>query len=166
MEINQSRRAFLAGLSAAGALLLLTRPALADEPPETTTVRIGKTTSICLAPAYIADDLLRAEGFTDVRYLAAAGGSSAAEMVAGGEIDVHASFAGTVVYQLDKGLPLTALAGVNVGCYELFAYEPIQTIRDLKGRRVGIQTMASSAHLYLSIIARHSGSTRSRTSSG
>jgi NitT/TauT family transport system substrate-binding protein len=159
MQMTQSRRDFLASASlAAAAGVLGTRGSLADEgPPETTTVRIGKTTSICLAPAYIADELLRAEGFTEIHYLAAAGGPSAAEMVARGEIDLHASFAGTLVYQLDKGLPLTALAGVNVGCYELFAHEPIQTIGDLKGRRVGIQTMASSAHLYLSIIARHIG---------
>jgi NitT/TauT family transport system substrate-binding protein len=159
MPIEQSRRHFLTSASlAAAAGILGPRASLADEPPpETTTVRIGKTSSICLAPAYVADELLRAEGFTDIRHLVTTGGFSAAEMVARGEMDLHASFAGTVVYQLDKGLPLTALAGVNVGCYELFAYEPIQTIRDLKGRRVGIQTLASSAHLYLSIIARHIG---------
>jgi NitT/TauT family transport system substrate-binding protein len=156
MRMMQSRRGFVA--SAAAASLLGGAPAFADEEPsETTTIRIGKTSSICLAPAYVADEQLRAEGFTDVRYLPAAGGPSAAAMVGRGEIDVHASFAGTLVYHLDKGLPLTALAGVNVGCYELFAYEPIQTIRDLKGRRVGIQTLSSSAHLYLSIIARHVG---------
>jgi NitT/TauT family transport system substrate-binding protein len=78
-------------------------------------------------------------------------------MIAGGEVDVGASFAGTVVYYLDQGMPITALSGVHVGCYELFAREPIRSIGDLRGRRVGIQTLASSAHLYLSIMASHVG---------
>ena len=74
------------------------------------------------------------------------GGPSAAEMVGRGEIDIHASFAGTVVYQLDKGLPLTALAGVNVGCYELFATSPRDDPRP-KGRRVGSRPWLKRAPL-------------------
>jgi NitT/TauT family transport system substrate-binding protein len=61
------------------------------------------------------------------------------------------------VYHLDAGLPITAVGGLHPGCYELFAHEPIRSISELKGRRVGIQTLASSGHLYLSIIARHVG---------
>ena len=52
---------------------------------------------------------------------------------------------------------MTALAGLHAGCYELFAHEPIRNISDLKGKRVGIQTLASSAHLYLSIMAAYVG---------
>ena len=33
-------------------------------------------------------------------------------------------------------------AGLHAGCYELFAREPIRSISDLKGRRVGIQTLS------------------------
>jgi NitT/TauT family transport system substrate-binding protein len=80
-----------------------------------------------------------------------------AEIVARGEIDVGTSFAGTVVYHLDSGWPITAIGGMHVGCYELFAREPIRNVGDLKGRRVGIQTLASSAHLYLTIMATHIG---------
>jgi NitT/TauT family transport system substrate-binding protein len=36
---------------------------------ETTTVRISKDLSICEAPLYVAAELLRAEGFTDIRYV-------------------------------------------------------------------------------------------------
>ena len=69
--IMQSRRDFLTTLSAAGAASIVSaRASLADEgPPETTTVRIGTSTSVCLAPQLIAETLLRAEGFTDIRYL-------------------------------------------------------------------------------------------------
>ena len=65
-------------------------------------------------------------------------------MIASGDVDFGTSFAGTVVYHLDAGLPLTALAGLHAGCYELFAREPIRSVSDLKGRRVGIQTLSSS----------------------
>ncbi len=159
MQIIQSRRDFLTGLSAAGAAGVLGgRTALADEaPPETTTIRLAFTTGICFAPLDVAAELLRAEGFTDVEYVRAAGGFSTPQMMAKGEVDFGASFAGTVVYHLDAGLPITAVGGLHVGCYELFAHAPVRSIRDLKGRRVGIQTLASSGHLYLSIMAKHVG---------
>ena len=71
MQIIQSRRDFLASLSAAGAAGVLgTRASLADEgPPETTTIRLAVIPRICIAPSTIAEELLRAEGFTDVRYV-------------------------------------------------------------------------------------------------
>jgi NitT/TauT family transport system substrate-binding protein len=157
--MKQSRRHFLASASlAAAAGVLSSRRARADEgPPETTTIRLSFTTAICFAPMDVAETFLRAEGFTDVSYVKAEGGFSAPEMVGRGDVDVGASFAGSVVYHLDAGLPLTALGGLHAGCYELFAREPIRSVGDLKGRRVGIQTLASSAHLYLAIMATYVG---------
>src|SRR5215831_17676951 len=67
-----SRRRFLGGLTLAGtAGLLGLRPALvaAEPPPETRRIRLIKITGICVAPQYVADDLLRVEGFTDVEYV-------------------------------------------------------------------------------------------------
>jgi NitT/TauT family transport system substrate-binding protein len=159
MGTTKSRRDFLTGLSAAGAAGVLgARASRADDgPPEVTTIRLAFTSSICFAPLDVAEQLLRAEGFTDVRYVKGAGGFSAPQMVGRGEVEFGASFAGTVVYHLDAGLPLVALGGLHAGCYELFAHEPVRSIRDLKGRRVGIQTLASSGHLYLSVMARHVG---------
>jgi NitT/TauT family transport system substrate-binding protein len=159
MNLLQRRREFVATLSATGAAMLLGgEPVLADEAaPETTTVRLPQIPGICFAPIYVAEDLLRAEGFTDIRFVASAGGMVEPEMVARGELDLGSSFAGTVVHFLDLGLPIAALAGLHVGCYELFVHDPIRAIRDIKGRRVGIQTLKSSSHLYLSIIARNVG---------
>jgi NitT/TauT family transport system substrate-binding protein len=162
MRIRQNRRHFLASASlaaAAGAAGVLgTRSSLADEgPPETTTIRLSFNTTICFAPMDVAEAFLRAEGFTDVLYVRTPGGFNAPQMVARGEVDFGSSFAGSVVYHLDAGLPIIAVSGLHVGCYELFAREPIRTISDLKGRRVGIQTLTSSAHLYLSIMAKHVG---------
>jgi NitT/TauT family transport system substrate-binding protein len=161
MQIIQSRRDFLASASAAAAGaagVLGARGSLAAEgPPETTAIRVVFTTNICLVPLDVAETFLRAEGFTDVRYVRAEGGFSAPEMVGRGDGDFGGSFAGTVVHHLDAGMPITAVSGLHVGCYELFAREPIRNVGDLKGRRVGIQTLSSSAHLYLSIMATHIG---------
>jgi NitT/TauT family transport system substrate-binding protein len=159
MHIIQSRRDFLTSLSAAGAASLLSaRPALADEgPPEVTTIRLRRDPSICVAPWYIAEDLLRAEGFADIRYVPAPAGPIQAQMLVGGELDFVLSDAGTIVFRLDAGLPLTALAGAHPGCFELFAHEPIRTIRDLEGKRVGIDNLGSGKHRYVAIMAANVG---------
>jgi NitT/TauT family transport system substrate-binding protein len=159
MQVIQSRRDFLASLSAAGAAGVIGAPgALADEPPpETTTIRLSFNTTICFAPMDVAETFLRAEGFTDVRYVRTPGGFSTPQIIARGEVDFGSSFGGTVVYHLDAGLPIIAVSGLHAGCYELFAREPIHNVSDLKGRRVAIQTLTSSAHLYLSIMAKHVG---------
>jgi NitT/TauT family transport system substrate-binding protein len=159
MQIIQSRRDFLASLSAVGAASIFgARGALADVgPPEVTTIRIAKTLGICSAPQYIAEALLRAEGFTDVTYVRTAGGFTVPEMVGRGEIDFASTFAATVVYHLDAGVPVTVLSGLHSGCFELFAHGSIQSIGDLEGRRVGIQSLSSSAHLYMAIMAAQVG---------
>jgi NitT/TauT family transport system substrate-binding protein len=108
---------------------------------------------MCPAPAYIAEDLLRAEGFTDIRYVKPTQSSP----VASGEFDFDLESAAWLVSHLDAGDPITALAGVHVGCYELFAQEPIRTISDLRGKSVGIQKVGSSSHLLVSIMAAHVG---------
>jgi NitT/TauT family transport system substrate-binding protein len=155
MHIIQSRRDFLAGLSAAGAASFLgARASLADEPPETTTIRLGASPAICPAPGYITEDLLRAEGFTDIRYML----DYPVDAVARGELDFDMETAAWVVSNVDAGQPIMALAGVHVGCYELFAHEPIRTISDLKGKKVGIpQSIGSSGHLLLASIAAYVG---------
>jgi NitT/TauT family transport system substrate-binding protein len=155
MHIMHSRRDFLATLSAAGAAGILgPRSSLADEgPPETTTLRLAWYPNICTAPADIAEDLLRAEGFTDVRYVR----KVPVDAVARGEIDFDFETAAWVAFQVAAGAPVTALAGVHPGCYELFAHESIRTISDLQGKRVGIGYLGSSGHLLLVIMAAQVG---------
>jgi NitT/TauT family transport system substrate-binding protein len=97
------------------------------------------------------------EGFTDIQYVDAGLGLPSGEVLARGDLDFDITFAGTVVHHLDLERPVTAVGGLHVGCYELFAREPIRTIGDLKGRRVGTQTLSSSGHLYLSIMAKQVG---------
>ena len=154
MEISQSRRDFLAGLSAAGAAATLGGgAALADEgPPETTTIRLAPNRAICLAPVYIAEEVLRAEGFTDIRFV-----SSPPATVGRGEIDFDFQYGAWIASHLDAGEPVTALAGVHSGCHEVFAHEPIRTIGDLKGKRVGVRRLGAGDHLNLALMAAQVG---------
>ena len=73
--ITQSRRRFLttAGLACATSLVRAPHVLAAEGTLETTTVRLVNDTSICIAPEYMAEELLRAEGFTDIRYIEAPG---------------------------------------------------------------------------------------------
>jgi len=158
MQMTQNRRHFLAGLSAAGAAGLLgTGRVIADQgPPETTTIRVTKMPGICIAPQYVAKELLAAEGFTDVRYVELPAAIQHSGM-ARGEIDVSLHFAAPLVIPIDAGEPITVLAGVHPGCFELFASERIGRITDLKGKRVGVQALGSSPHVFLSAIAVYVG---------
>jgi NitT/TauT family transport system substrate-binding protein len=155
MHIMQSRRGFLATLSGATAAgLLNTHSPLADEgPPETTTIRLPRTPNICVAPGYIAEDLLRAEGFTDIRYVP----DMPADAVARGDVDFDFDSGVGIASHLDAGQPIAALAGVHSGCYELFVQEHIRTISDLKGKRVGIRLFGGTGHLYLVLMTAHVG---------
>jgi NitT/TauT family transport system substrate-binding protein len=159
MQITQNRRHFLASASlAAAAGVLGGRGSIADEgPPETTTIRLKKTLAICFAPLYVVEAFLHAEGFTEVRYVTAAGGLAGVQMVEQGDLDFEVAFAGQIVHRLDSSLRLTALGGLHVGCYELFAREPIRTISDLKGQRVAINSFVGGDYLYISIMATHVG---------
>lgn len=72
MTTMQTRRRFLTttlSLAGAAALVRARRALAGDGPPEITSVRIQKSPSICNAPRYVAEELLRAEAFTDIRYV-------------------------------------------------------------------------------------------------
>ena len=157
MSIMPTRRRFLTTLSLAGAAGLVHPPrGLAEEGAlETTTVRLPKVSSICVAPQYVADELLRAEGFIDIRYVAT--GVNAPEAIARGEIDFGSNFAPVLVTGLDRGFPITALGPEHVGCFEVFGKEGIQSILDLKGKSVGVEAIGSPTHLFLSVIAANIG---------
>jgi len=155
----QTRRRFLSSLSLAGAAGLLRGPqALAAvAPPETTVVRLSKIPGICIAPQYVAEELLRAEGFTDVRYVETTAGEASTEALAKGNIDLSLNFAAPLVTVIDTGAPVTVLAGVHVGCFELFGNEGVHSITDLKGKSVGVQGLGSSPYVFLAAMAAHVG---------
>ena len=124
-----------------------------NPPPETTTIRLAKNQTICIAPQYVVSDLLSAEGFTNVVYVQSDAGVEQAKAVANGDLDFTLHFSGPLLLQVDRGLRITVLAGIHVGCFELFAKEGIRSVADLKGRTVGIQALETSQHIFLSAMA-------------
>jgi NitT/TauT family transport system substrate-binding protein len=157
MTLMQTRRRFLTTLSLAGAASLVRAPgALAAEGAlETTTVRITKSAALCVAPQYVAEELLRAEGFTEIRYVD--GPPGATEPLARGMVDFDTNYASNFVRAIDAGEPITLLAGVMVGCFELFGNEGIRSIADLKGKSVGVQALGSNPHVLVTLMAAQVG---------
>jgi NitT/TauT family transport system substrate-binding protein len=155
----QNRRRFLATLAATGAAGLIDSPNSSAQEGrlETTTVRIAKGASICIAPQYVADELLRAEGFNEIRYVETVPGAPSALATARGEIDFTTNFSPPLIVAIDAGEPITLVTGIHLGCFELFAREGISSIRDLKGKTVGVQSLDSSQYLFVSGMASYVG---------
>src|SRR5262245_43081837 len=119
-----SRRRFLAGVTLAGTTGLFglhARRAAAEPPPETTRPRIADLNrGICIAPQYVAEDLLRGEGFADLQYLQKATFDERLRAMATGEAEMLITFVSTLIKRLDAGDPIVLIAGSHVGCFELF----------------------------------------------
>jgi NitT/TauT family transport system substrate-binding protein len=155
-----SRREFLSGLgvaSTAGLVGLHVWPAAAEPPPETTRLRLFKSPSLCVAPQYVAEELLRAEGFTDVRYVETEAGRGGEKALTSGELDVTMQFSAPLIIRVDAGDPVVFLAGVHVGCFELFGTERVRAVRDLKGRTVAIREFGSVQHVFLASMLAYVG---------
>ena len=163
MQPKYTRRRLLStALSVVGAPGLVRAPFVlaAEGALETTTVRIfANRPGICVAPQYIAEPLLQAEGFTDIRFvgLTATTGAPAAQAVGSGNADFTVTFAAPLAIAIDGGAPITLLSGVHVGCFELFGNEGVRSITDLKGKSVGVQGLGSSQHVYAASIAAYVG---------
>jgi NitT/TauT family transport system substrate-binding protein len=159
MATEQTRRRFLTTFSIAGAAGLIgVSPARAgDELPETTSVRLMRIPVICHAPQFVAEELLHAEGFTDVSFVDAASSAEINDAIASGKADFNLHFAPQWVSVIDGRRTITVLAGVHVGCFELFGNQGIRNVTDLKGKTVGVTALGSSDHLFVSVIAAHIG---------
>jgi NitT/TauT family transport system substrate-binding protein len=140
---------------------LLRRPvnATAEPPLETTRLRLPHLLGVCLAPQVLAEDLLRAEGFTDVQYVRLQGPVMTANMkaLASGETDLAGTYTTNTVIQIDAGDPVVLLADVHVGCFELFGSERVRVVRDLRGRKVSVPEFGVSHHTFVSMLAAYVG---------
>ncbi len=104
-------------------------PAPSLGPPETTAIRIAGPTG-CDPWTWLADDFLKEEGFTDVKVIAQP------DSVLKGTTDIGVNYSNNHVARVNGGQSIVALGGTHVGCIELWALPGINSIRDLRGKRV------------------------------
>jgi NitT/TauT family transport system substrate-binding protein len=160
MTTIQTRRRFLGSAALAGVPSMLPRlGARAAEPSlETTAIKLPKAPAICTMPQMIPQQLLEAEGFTDIRFVdEPPPPHNAAEQLARGEVDLMVNYASNFIIALDKGEVSTLLAGVHVGCFVLFGQEGVHGIAGLKGKTVGVPGFGSGADLLLTLMAAEVG---------
>jgi NitT/TauT family transport system substrate-binding protein len=104
MPNAQTRRRFLSTVSLAGAASLLRPPAVfaAEGRLETTTIRLTKVTDMCMAPQFVMEDLLRAEGFTDIQYVEIPI-PEIAQTIGSGKADLGLSYIYGFLLNIDRG---------------------------------------------------------------
>jgi NitT/TauT family transport system substrate-binding protein len=155
-----SRREFVRDMALAGAASALgiwSGVAAAEPPPETKRLRIAEIPSVCRSPEWVAEELFKAEGFTDVQYIRKQGTLGVEQALASGEVDISGHFAAPVLLRLEAGDPIVILGGEHVGCFELFGNESVRTVRDLKGKRVAIPALDPSPYAFIASMASHIG---------
>ena len=153
--LRLARRAFLSGTCAVAPASLL-KAAAAEPAPETPRIRLFHTAALCLAPTYLAEELLRLEGFSEVQYVELEA-SVYSGALATGSGDLGMSTAPGLIPAIDAGQPVVVLAGVHAGCYELFSSDPIHSIRELKGRTLAVGAIGSGDHIFLASIVAYVG---------
>src|SRR5579859_6085751 len=146
VRIHQAhRRAFLARASALGVASLIGFPrAACGEPlPEVTRIRLVRVPALCFAPQYVAEELLRLEGFSEVEYV------KLYETIPS-TLQKFADFAmfggPSILPAIDNGYPIVTIAGTHEGCWELFAHDPVNSLQDLRGKAVAIASLGGVEH--------------------
>jgi NitT/TauT family transport system substrate-binding protein len=159
-----SRRRFLGSTLALSAVGLFNSPtrAASEPPPEIKRIRLINTLAACTAPQYIVEDLLHAQGFTEVQYVpfAPPAGTYTPMWLSGqiGEGIADFTMGGIAWWPsaIDSGAPLVVLAGIHAGCLELFGNGNVHSVRDLKGKRVAA-TEGGDDRLFISVLLSYVG---------
>lgn len=141
--------------AAVGLLRMRPDPVGAEPPPETTRLRISHG-PVCQAPQFAAEGLLRDEGFSRLDYIKQEG-VGLYRALAAGEVDLSTTFVAPFIIQVDAADPVVLLAGVHVGCLELFGTDRVRGIADLKGKVVAISARGGPSHVFLVSMLAHVG---------
>ncbi|MBQ7943746.1 MAG: ABC transporter substrate-binding protein [Lachnospiraceae bacterium] len=109
-------------------------------------VKIGYSTGLCHAPIHIAieNGYFEEEG---LKFEAITVESAViSEAVGTGQVDAGFGLVGKFVQPLENGLPMKLTAGIHTGCTKLVVPNDsdIQTVADLKGKRIGVASLADS----------------------
>jgi NitT/TauT family transport system substrate-binding protein len=158
-EFEANRRDFIhrATVLSAASLLGLPGMAAAEPPPETTRFRIAHGPFICYAPQFLAEEFLRMEGFTEIEYVPVPPDATYVSAVSDGKVDLAIIGPSSAVAAIDQGRPIVMLTGVHVGCWELFANDHVNSVRDLKGKSIAVTGIGGVDHLWIASILGYVG---------
>jgi NitT/TauT family transport system substrate-binding protein len=135
-------------------MLGLPKTASAEPPPETTTIRLAAVGAICFAPQFVAEYFLRLEGFSQVEYVDVEN-DIPSTLATSSDL---AMFGGpSVIPAIDEGLPISVIAGLHEGCWELFAHPPVNRLQDLKGKKIAVTALGGVEHVWMSSIFAYVG---------
>lgn len=157
-----SRRSFLGTASALVGTSLLPYASLvqAEPPPEVKKLRLIRIPAICHAPQYVAEAMLKLEGFTELEYLDYP--TAGPDGIAMGRVDLSMWGAPESIPLMDEGKPLVFLSGIHAGCWEVFGTERIRQIQDLRGKSVVTTGHGSAEHVFISSMLAYVGINPSR----
>jgi NitT/TauT family transport system substrate-binding protein len=155
---SMNRRDFVVQSAAltGGALLPLSNSARAEPPPETKRIRLLHTPAICFAPQYIAEEMLRLEGFQTIEYVSV-NDNNYLGYITSDRVDVTAQDSSGIVGRIDAGDPIVVLAGLHAGCYELFGNERVSSTRELRGSRIAIGQIGDGDDRFIATLMAYIG---------
>ena len=158
-----NRREFITHTTIAGAAVYFglgsdSIAAAQDPPPETTSLRLRQFAPACWVPLYVAEPLLRDEGFTDIKYVSGPG-TEFVDMLKREEVDLSPSFTPLDMINIERrDSPLAFLSGMHRGCYALVGNERIRSVNDLKGKRVWTGSIENNGpHIFFKTIVSYVG---------
>jgi NitT/TauT family transport system substrate-binding protein len=131
-----------------GACLLPCTASHADEPPpEVRKIRLVHGPWLCYAPQYLAEELLRLEGFNEVEFVRIEP-KLTTTLVRSADLAIVG--APGIIPVIDAGEPVVVLSGLHVGCWELFASNHILNVTQLKGRSIAVAALNGVEHVWIS----------------
>ena len=142
LDRNWTRRATIGGAAAsvgAGLSGIGWETRASEPPPEVTRISFlhdQEIPALCWAPQYIAIELLKQEGFTEVVLGKWLHGQNESQMLASGAVDFAPAVSTDLASAIDRGLDVKVLGGLHPGCIEMYAQKRIRRLKDLKGARV------------------------------
>jgi len=158
-DSRSARRTFLTQASTMGAAAVLglhTSRAAAEPPSEIKHIRLVDAPTLCLAPQYLAEELLRLEGFSDIEYVKLPSGAGP-QTIASGHADLTMWDTPSLLPVMDSAQSLLVVGGVHSGCSELFGNERVKGIRDLRGKTVAVSAFGGTEHVFVSSTAAYVG---------
>ncbi|MGN0739134.1 MAG: ABC transporter substrate-binding protein [Treponema sp.] len=121
-------------------------------------VRINyQTGTLCAAPVHVAmkkglfEEELAKIGQTAEYVNVIEGGPTLAELIGSGKVDAGYGLYATQLQAIENGLPISYTSGIHTGCtkYYVRADSDIHSVKDLRGKKIGVPGLADSSVMNL-----------------